>query len=106
MENGKILENMTVKIKAGKVVSLGKSSATDMQENGYTSVKAEGLYLCPGLIDCESIRLDHTYRRSHTRHGGPGADCESLAVRYASHVLVLIGFRPARSSPARRPTLR
>jgi imidazolonepropionase-like amidohydrolase len=53
VENGKVLENMTVKIKGGKVVSLGKSSATDMQEDGYTSVKAEGLYLCPGLIDCE-----------------------------------------------------
>ncbi|RSH93547.1 hypothetical protein EHS25_007905 [Saitozyma podzolica] len=54
VENGKVLENMTVKIKAGKVVSLGKSSATDMQEAGYTSIKAEGLYLCPGLIDCHT----------------------------------------------------
>ncbi len=54
VENGKILENMTVKLKLGKIESIGKSLRTDAQEAGYTSVDAKGLYMCPGLVDCRS----------------------------------------------------
>lgn len=52
-EHGKVLDNMTVKIKAGKIVSIAKSQKSDLQEDGFTSVKADGLYICPGLIDCK-----------------------------------------------------
>lgn len=45
---------MTVKIKAGKIVSISKSLRMDMQEEGYSSLDAKGLYMCPGLIDCAS----------------------------------------------------
>ncbi|ORY34946.1 hypothetical protein BCR39DRAFT_515732 [Naematelia encephala] len=54
VEKLKILDNMTVKIKAGKIVSITSSQYADMQEDGWTSVAAEGLYICPGLIDCHT----------------------------------------------------
>jgi adenine deaminase len=53
VENGKILENMTVKIKSGIISSISKSKEIHMQEDGWLSINAAGLYVCPGLIDCE-----------------------------------------------------
>ena len=53
VENGKLLKGMTVKLKDGKIQSISKSLQTDLQEPGITSVNAKGLYMCPGLIDCE-----------------------------------------------------
>ena len=53
VENSKILANMTVKIKGGVIASIGRAKNLDMQESGYTSVDAGGLFMCPGLIDCE-----------------------------------------------------
>ena len=52
VENSKILSDMTVKIKKGEIVSIAKSKMVDMQEDGYSSIDANGLYMCPGLIDC------------------------------------------------------
>ena len=49
----KIMEDVTVKIKGGKIVSIGKSTLADLQEPGFTSFHMSGLYICPGLIDCE-----------------------------------------------------
>ncbi|WRT64305.1 uncharacterized protein IL334_001237 [Kwoniella shivajii] len=51
VENSTILKSMTVKIKSGKIESISKSAFAHMQEDGWESVNAEGLYLCPGLID-------------------------------------------------------
>jgi hypothetical protein len=68
VENSKVLEGMTVKIKSGKIVSIGKSVQGDLQEEGYTSIKADGLYLCPGLIDCGSISCDAADCRPHPCH--------------------------------------
>ena len=53
VENSKVLENMTVKIKDGTIASISKASSADMQEEGFMSVDAGGLFMCPGLIDCE-----------------------------------------------------
>jgi hypothetical protein len=53
VESSKILPNMTVKIKGGEMVYIGKAKNTDMQESGYSSIDASGLYMCPGLIDCK-----------------------------------------------------
>ena len=47
---------MTVKIKDGSISSISKSSSADMQEEGFMSINAGGLYMCPGLIDCELVR--------------------------------------------------
>ena len=51
--NSKVLEDMTLKIKNGKITSIAKSSLADLQEANYTSFHMSGMYLCPGLIDCE-----------------------------------------------------
>jgi imidazolonepropionase-like amidohydrolase len=53
VENGKILDNMTLKIKNGEIFSVKKAKGVDMQEDGWVSVDASGLFVCPGLIDCE-----------------------------------------------------
>ena len=52
VENSKVMENMTVKIKGGSVVSVSPTKLVDLQEEGWASVNAAGLYMCPGLIDC------------------------------------------------------
>nr|XP_018267176.1 uncharacterized protein I303_01160 [Kwoniella dejecticola CBS 10117]OBR89334.1 hypothetical protein I303_01160 [Kwoniella dejecticola CBS 10117] len=51
VENGKILPSMTVKIKSGKIQSISKSTVEHMQEKDWQSVRCQGLYLSPGLID-------------------------------------------------------
>ncbi|WVQ62023.1 uncharacterized protein L199_000156 [Kwoniella botswanensis] len=51
VENSLILKSMTVKIKSGKIESISKSLKEHMQEDGWESINAEGLYLSPGLID-------------------------------------------------------
>ncbi|WVQ85098.1 hypothetical protein IAT38_007262 [Cryptococcus sp. DSM 104549] len=51
VESSKIHESMTVKIKGGKIQSISKAAFAHMQEDGWASVNAGGLYLCPGLID-------------------------------------------------------
>lgn len=52
-EKGKVHENMTVRIRAGVIQSVQKTKKADMQEAGYSTIDAKGLYMCPGLIDCE-----------------------------------------------------
>ncbi len=44
---------MTVRIRKGVVESVEKTKQADMQEAGYSTINAKGLYICPGLIDCE-----------------------------------------------------
>ncbi|WWD17726.1 hypothetical protein CI109_102167 [Kwoniella shandongensis] len=51
VESSKIHPSQTVKIKAGKIVSIEKSQFAHMQEDGWESINAGGLYLSPGLID-------------------------------------------------------
>lgn len=55
VEKSKVLEGMTVKISKGIIKSIEKSKPVDMQEDGWISVDCEGLYMCPGLIDCELL---------------------------------------------------
>ena len=47
------MENQTVKIKGGVITSVSTSMQYDLQEANFTTVDAKGLYMCPGLIDCE-----------------------------------------------------
>ncbi len=53
VENSKIMSRATVKIRKGEIASITKSKDADMQESGYTSIDCSGLYMCPGLIDCQ-----------------------------------------------------
>lgn len=55
METGKIHENMTVKMAKGRIVSVEKDDVAEHEE-GYTTIDCHGLYLSPGLIDCELFR--------------------------------------------------
>lgn len=48
---------MTVRIRKGVVESVEKTKHADMQEAGYSTINAKGLYICPGLIDCERNHL-------------------------------------------------
>jgi imidazolonepropionase-like amidohydrolase len=57
VENGTILKDRTVKIRDGKIEEISKSSDKDLQESGWSTVDAKGLYMCPGLIDCGCPRL-------------------------------------------------
>jgi len=77
VEKSKILEGMTIKTKGGKIVSISKSLKTDMQEEGWSSVDAEALYVCPGLIDCKSDfeQVELTFR-PYTYHAPPGGEGE------------------------------
>jgi hypothetical protein len=54
VEQGRIMESMTVKTSKGLILSIERMKSVDMQESGWTSVDCEGLFMCPGLIDCES----------------------------------------------------
>lgn len=53
VEKSRVLEGMTVKTSKGLIISIEKTKSVDMQEEGWTSVDCKGLYMCPGLIDCE-----------------------------------------------------
>lgn len=55
-EHLKVRENMTVRIRKGLVESVEKTKAADMQEVGYSTIDAKGLYICPGLVDCTFAR--------------------------------------------------
>jgi hypothetical protein len=57
VETSSVRENVTVKISAGLIQSVEKAKAVDMQEEGWTSVDCRGLFMCPGLIDCEFENL-------------------------------------------------
>ncbi|ROV91188.1 hypothetical protein VMCG_09326 [Cytospora schulzeri] len=49
---GKILPNQTVRIAAGKIVSINRYSIlSDMDTDAEILINAAGKYLCPGLID-------------------------------------------------------
>jgi imidazolonepropionase-like amidohydrolase len=66
VEKGVVLENMTVKVAGGLFESIKKSKEIDMQEDGWVSVDARGLWMCPGLIDCASYRLLLAAQSNHT----------------------------------------
>jgi imidazolonepropionase-like amidohydrolase len=51
--NGKVLKDQTVRIRKGLIEDVSKSRSEDMQEAGYSTIDARGLFMCPGLIDCE-----------------------------------------------------
>ncbi len=53
--SSKVMSNMTIRIKGGEIVSISKAKNVDMQESGYSSIDCTGLYMFPGLIDCEFI---------------------------------------------------
>ena len=55
VDKSRIREKMTIKLKSGKIESISKSLAADMQEEGWMSVDARGLFVCPGLIDCKFL---------------------------------------------------
>lgn len=56
-EKSRVFSGQTVKIESGKITSISTSQIADMQAEGWHVVDAKGLYMCPGLIDCESTRL-------------------------------------------------
>ncbi|OCF42588.1 hypothetical protein I317_03573 [Kwoniella heveanensis CBS 569] len=58
-EAGKLLDGMrTVKLRAGKIVSIDKGGET-ANIGGKNVVDVEGRYICPGLIDCH-VHIIHT----------------------------------------------
>lgn len=96
VEHSKVVENMTVKIKDGKIASISKASALHMQEEGWASTNATGLYMCPGLIDCESrSRLLSALANCFSGHthvtavpGETVSTCVfSFKMRYSNHAL-------------------
>ncbi|ORX37953.1 hypothetical protein BD324DRAFT_623941 [Kockovaella imperatae] len=84
VENSKVLEKMTVKIKDGNIISIAKSQTKDMQEDGYASVDASGLYMCPGLIDCHTHL---TATPGGTAAGGLRPHSETLTALQSTWVL-------------------
>lgn len=52
----KVIKDQTVKLQGGKFTSISKTQAQDAQAGDWIVVDAKGLYMCPGLIDCELIR--------------------------------------------------
>jgi hypothetical protein len=66
VEKSRVLESMTVKTSKGLILSIDKTQAVDMQEDGWISVDCKGLYMCPGLIDCESYALHNELITGHT----------------------------------------
>ena len=94
VESSKILENMTVKIKGGKIASISKATKSDMQESGYSSVDAAGLYVCPGLIDCKLFITSLTDTTGHTHITVVPGVTVRLSLRTA---LIIIGWRDARN---------
>jgi hypothetical protein len=66
VEESRVLESMTVKISKGLILSIDKAKAVDMQEDGWISVDCKGLYMCPGLIDCESYGVYKELITGHT----------------------------------------
>jgi hypothetical protein len=66
VEKSRVLEGMTVKTSKGLIISIEKTKSVDMQEEGWTSVDCKGLYMCPGLIDCESYALHTELITGHT----------------------------------------
>jgi hypothetical protein len=67
VEKSRVLEDMTVKTSKGLILSIDKMKPVDMQDDSWISVDCKGLYMCPGLIDCESFAeykeliLGHTH---------------------------------------------
>lgn len=67
VESSRVMHNMTVKISKGYIRSIERMKPVDMQDDGWISVDCKGLYMCPGLIDCESdashrqLILGHTH---------------------------------------------
>ena len=58
VEDSKVLRDRTVKIRSGLIEEIRESRKGDLQDEGWTSIDARGLYMCPGLIDCEvALRL-------------------------------------------------
>ena len=53
VENSKIIPGRTVKIRSGLIVDITDSQESDLHEEDWTCIDARGLYMCPGLIDCE-----------------------------------------------------
>ncbi|WVR06026.1 hypothetical protein IAU60_003054 [Kwoniella sp. DSM 27419] len=51
VETSTVHRSMTVKLSGGKIESIAKSSTKDLQDERYESINAQGLYLCPGLVD-------------------------------------------------------
>ncbi|WVW82475.1 hypothetical protein I302_104486 [Kwoniella bestiolae CBS 10118] len=95
VENSLILKSMTVKIKAGKIESISKSLKEHMQEPGWESVNAEGLYLSPGLIDVHT----HITITPGTPNGQmrPRSDTETaLATQYVLKGMLWRGFTTVR----------
>jgi hypothetical protein len=66
VEKSRVLEGMTVKTSKGLIISIEKTKPVDMQEEGWTSVDCKGLYMCPGLIDCESYAVYKELILGHT----------------------------------------
>jgi hypothetical protein len=66
VEKSKVMEGMTVKTSKGLILSIDKTKAVDMQEDGWLSVDCKGLYMCPGLIDCESYAVYQELILGHT----------------------------------------
>lgn len=55
-ENGVVLPDMVVRLRAGVVASVESKGKVAMEELGKDKeivVDATGLFMCPGLIDCE-----------------------------------------------------
>ena len=53
VEDGRVLKDRTVKIRSGFIEEIRQTQQGDLEEEGWTSIDSRGLYMCPGLIDCE-----------------------------------------------------
>jgi imidazolonepropionase-like amidohydrolase len=58
VDTASISRDMTVKISQGLIQEIRKTSTSkgDTLEEGWVRIDAGGMYLCPGLIDCEFPR--------------------------------------------------
>ncbi|KAL7422984.1 hypothetical protein Q5752_002282 [Cryptotrichosporon argae] len=83
VENGKILENMTVKLRKGIIESVAKTARTDAQLVGYSCVSGAGLFVSPGLIDCHT----HITITPGQTAGGFGAASETDTALKTTYVL-------------------
>ena len=83
VEKNRVLEGMTVKTSKGLIISIDRSKPVDMQEDGWTSVDCKGLYMCPGLIDCKSYKLQRELISGHTHIIEDVSSCSSHHSRTA-----------------------
>ncbi|BEI79851.1 hypothetical protein CcaverHIS002_0103800 [Cutaneotrichosporon cavernicola] len=94
-EHLKVQENMTVRIRKGVVESVEKTKPSDMQEAGYSTIDAKGLYMCPGLIDCHT-HITATPGQTMTSLTGTSETDTALKTAYVLRGMLSRGFTTVR----------